>query len=144
MDTMRLMGQADAALREITGCRFPARTGSVLREGEDLAILTTERALTEVLLAARDLEREGIHAKVVALYADRGVDPEILREAGRTGMVFVLDGPEGRRAVGEAFPEGIPFPVRSIHLEAGDPGQGLAATYRTGAEAVYRQVVDAA
>ena len=148
MNTKTLTNQADAALRNLTNCRFQGMTGNVLRDGDDLAILTTDQTAAETLLAARKLDRECVHAKVIAIHTDSGVERNLLREACRTGLVFIVDSPETtgqfRRTMKNAFEELIPFPVRSIRLEAGNPESGLAGRYEAGADAIYTQVVNAA
>ena len=148
MNTKTLANQADAALRNMTNCRFQGTTGTVLREGNDLAILTADQTATEALLAARKLEQECVRAKVIAIHTDGAVKRELLREACRTGMVFVIDSPayteQFRRLMEDAFENTIPFPVRTIRLGAVNADSGLAARYEAGANAIYEQVVNAA
>ena len=148
MNTKTLTNQADAALRNMANCRFHGATGTVLRDGDDLTILTADQTVTEALLAARKLERECVHAKVIAIHTDDAVKRELLLEACRTGMAFVVDSPacteQFRRLMEDAFKNAVPFPARSIRLGAVNADSGLAERHEAGANAIYEQVVNAA
>jgi len=55
----------------------------VLKEGKDVAIVSTGCILLEVLNAARDLERLGISTKVVNMHTIKPIDKEIIQKCAR-------------------------------------------------------------
>ncbi len=92
---------------------------SVLRPGDDLAILTYGTMVDEALQAAYLLEREGISARVLKLNSVRPLDlPPILDAARETRAVLVAEECAGTGCVGQR--------VASALLEAGVAPRALA------------------
>jgi 2-oxoisovalerate dehydrogenase E1 component len=89
----------DGWVAPLTPEHVPLGTASTYLEGRDLTIVTWANGLRLSLRAARRLAARGIHARVVDLrwLAPLPVD-DVLREAGATGRVLVVD--ETRRTGG--------------------------------------------
>ncbi len=71
---------------------FELGKGIVLREGKDVAIITTGLEVSECLLAADILAKEGIEAKVVNIHTIKPLDEELVIEAAKeTGKVVTVE-----------------------------------------------------
>jgi 2-oxoisovalerate dehydrogenase E1 component len=89
----------DGWLAPLSGLHVPVGTARSYHEGRDLTLVTWANGLHLSLRVARRLAARGIHARVVDL---RWLAPlpveDVLREAGVTGRVLVVD--ETRRTGG--------------------------------------------
>jgi len=101
--------------------RFKLGKGVLLREGGDVAVLSTGVQTTQVLEAADLLEQEGIQATVLHLPTIKPLDaPAILEAAERTGAVVtaedhsILGGLGG--AVAEVLSERRPTRMRRVGI----------------------------
>lgn len=97
-------------------CRFAFGKGCLLREGSDLAFVTTGLMTGQALQAAGQLAREGIAARVVHLATIKPLDRELLvAAAAETGAIVtaeehsVVGGLGG--AVAELLAESHPVPM---------------------------------
>ena len=71
---------------------FELGKGIVLREGKDVAIITTGLEVSECLLAADILAKEGIEAKVVNIHTIKPLDEELVIEVAKeTGKVVTVE-----------------------------------------------------
>ncbi len=91
----------------------------VLREGDDLAIVSAGPLLSQVLLAADILESRGYSVLVANMHTVKPVDAEELeRIARRTGRVFVVEEhfPRGGvfGAVAETLAQRYPVPIHPV------------------------------
>lgn len=96
--------------------------GYTLREGSDIAIITTGLMVAECLKAADELLADGIHARVIDMPTIKPLDREIVLKAAReTGMILtaeehsVIGGLGG--AVCELLSEESPCKVRRIGVQ---------------------------
>jgi transketolase len=109
---------------------FPKGKGKLLREGNDVAIIASGIMVAEALLAAVELEKEGIEAAVIDMYSIKPIDRELLEKTARkTGCVVTAEnhnviGGLGS-AVAEALSETCPVPLRRIgvHEQFGQVGK---------------------
>ena len=68
----------DAAVKEMN--TIPLGKGEVLREGDDVAILAVGIMVQNSLKAAEQLEKEGIHARVVNMRFVKPIDTDLMEE----------------------------------------------------------------
>ncbi len=98
--------------------KFEFGKGVVLREGNDIAIFASGGMVHSVLEVAKELEAEGIRARVINIHTIKPIDEEIiLKAAGETRGIFTVEdhsiiGGLGS-AVGEVVAEsGFATPVK--------------------------------
>ena len=63
--------------------RFEIGKGEQLTEGNDVAIIATGLMVNEALIAARALEEEGVHARVINICTIKPLDEEIVIKAAK-------------------------------------------------------------
>ncbi|HSW92156.1 MAG TPA: transketolase family protein [Candidatus Saccharimonadales bacterium] len=107
----------------------------VLREGHDISLLGTGTMTYQLLVVAKLLEKQGIHAEVVHVPTIKPLDEEtILASVRKTGRVLTAE--EAQRAGGfggviaELLGEKLPTPLFRIGMkdrfgESGDPAELL-------------------
>lgn len=105
----------------------------VLREGHDITLLGTGPVTYELLVAARILAGDGIHAEVVHVPTVKPLDEEaILKSVRKTGRVLTAE--EGQVAAGfggtiaELLGEKLPTPIKRVGVndrfgESGQPAE---------------------
>lgn len=72
--------------------RFEPGKGVVLREGKDIAIISTGSILHEALQAVDALKQEGISARLINIHSLKPVDKEIiLKAAAETGGILTVE-----------------------------------------------------
>jgi len=102
-----------------------------VREGSDVALIACGVMVYESLVAARELEKEGISAMVINNHTIKPIDSDTLIEAAkRTGAVVTaeehhLGGGMGS-AVAEVLCQNYPVPMKMVGVEdrfgeSGDP-----------------------
>ncbi len=96
--------------------------GYTLRDGDDIAIITTGLMVAESLKAADELSAAGVHARVIDMPTIKPLDREIVLKAAReTGLILtaeehsVIGGLGG--AVCELLSEEYPCRVRRIGVQ---------------------------
>ena len=100
-------------------CNFKLGKGDVLRDGSDVTIVATGLMLSEALIAADLLEKEGVSAAVINISTIKPIDAELLvKYARKTGCVVTAEehniiGGLGS-AVCEALSEHCPVPVSRV------------------------------
>lgn len=99
--------------------KFEIGKGILVREGSDVAIITTGEISVNVLEAADRLAEKGIHAMVIAMPTVAPIDEEIIKKAAETtGKIvtveehYVVGGLHS--AVCEVCAKVAPVPVKSI------------------------------
>ena len=99
--------------------RLEMGRGIALREGNDVAIVSTGSMVGRSLLAAEELAGEGIHARVLEIHTIKPLDVDLIREAAEeTGAIVtaeehsVIGGLGG--AVAEALCAGCPVPLERV------------------------------
>ena len=128
---------------------FKIGKGITLKEGKDVTLIATGLEVGYTLEAAYQLEKEGIHAKVINIHTIKPLDTElIVNGAKKTGKVVTIEehsiiGGLGG-AVCEALSEQYPVPVKRIGIrdEFGQSGTaiGLLEHYKLDAEGIAEQV----
>jgi transketolase len=111
------------------GSVFEIGKAALLREGSDVTIIASGIEVYEAIQAAKILESEGIHARVLDMFTVKPLDEDaVLRAAAETGAVVtaenhtVIGGLSG--AVAELLVENCPVPMEriGIHDEFGEVG----------------------
>jgi transketolase len=99
--------------------RFEIGKGVVLREGEDVTVVANGVMTHFALLAAEELEKEGISVEVIHMPTVKPIDAElIVKSAGKTGAVVTAEehsiiGGLGS-AVAEVLVENCPVPMERL------------------------------
>jgi transketolase len=118
--------------------RYEIGKALVLREGDDLAIISTGIMLRSSLEAATELENEGIDSRVINISTIKPLDEDVIKNAAKETDAIVtvedsniLGGLGG--AVAEAVSESYPVPIRRVGVRDrfGQTGsmEELAAEY---------------
>lgn len=101
------------------GSSFEIGKGVVLRKGSDVTIVATGILVTEALDASKQLEAEGISARVVNIFTIKPIDKELLIKCAlETGAIVtaenhnIINGLGS--AVAEVLVEGAPVPMERI------------------------------
>lgn len=126
-------------IAKVTGAKTPFSIGkaNILCEGKDVTIVANGPLLFEALLAAKELEKEGVNAEVIDGVSVKPLDGEtILRSAQKTRAVVTAEeaqiaGGLGG-AVAELLGENLPVPVRRVGVldrfgESGEPRELMKA-----------------
>jgi transketolase len=105
----------------------------VLREGGDISLLGTGALTVQLLIAAKQLERQGIHAEVVHVPTIKPLDEEtILASARKTGRVLTAEEAQVAGgfggAIAELLGEKLPTPLYRVGMndhfgESGAPAE---------------------
>lgn len=83
------------------GEQFPFGGSKLLREGEDVTIVSYGDIVFQALLAADELARNGIRADVIDLYSIKPYDREaILASIRKTGALVVAENHQAKNGVG--------------------------------------------
>ena len=98
---------------------FQIGKGEVLRDGTDIAFIANGLMTYEALVAAEELEKEGIHAMVVNMGTIKPLDEELVLEAARKcGKVITAEEHSIIGGLGEAvcavLSEKMPVPVKRV------------------------------
>lgn len=101
---------------------FKIGKGELLTDGEDLTIVSTGIMVYESLLAAEELKKEGISAKVISLPTIKPLDEELLIKAAKeTGRLITVEEHSIIGGLGEAvcslLSRRCPVPVLRIGIE---------------------------
>jgi len=109
---------------------FKIGKAEVFMEGKDVTIIATGPLVYEALLAAHELEKEGIFAEVINLHTIKPVDEKaILESVKKTGAVVTVEEHQIMAGMGSAVAEvlaqNFPVPVEfiGIHDSFGQSGE---------------------
>ena len=100
---------------------FKIGKGMLLRGGNDISFITTGAMTHEALIAAKNLAKEGIDARVINIHTVKPIDKEIIIKAAReTGAIVTAEehqvmGGFGS-AVAEVLAENYPVPMKMIGI----------------------------
>ena len=129
--------------------RFEIGKGILVREGTDVTLAATGLCVDAAILAAKQLEADGISAEILNIHTIKPLDTElIVNSAKKTGKVVTIEehsvvGGLGS-AVCEALSEVMPTPVKRIGVQdvfgESGPAAELLAKYRLDAQGIYEQV----
>ena len=115
-------GRAAVPVFHEEGYDFKVGKGEVLKEGSDIAIIANGVMTYEAILAAQQLEKEGINARVINIGTIKPIDREIVLAAAKECKKIItceehsVIGGLGA-AVCEALEEECPVPVRRIGVQ---------------------------
>ena len=71
---------------------FKVGKAEILKDGRDMTIIVTGRIAADVLKAAKKLEKQGIHGRVVNVHTLKPFDKEaVIRAAEETGAVYTVE-----------------------------------------------------
>ena len=128
---------------------FEVGKGVTLKEGNDLTIVATGLTVSGALDAAKLLEADGIHAKVINIHTIKPIDQELLVKAAKeTGKIFTVEEHSVIGGLGGAVLEAIggiaPIPVyrfgiQDVFGESG-PAAELIAKYKLDGQGIYEQI----
>ncbi|MBQ9420675.1 MAG: transketolase family protein [Lachnospiraceae bacterium] len=130
---------------------FRIGKGEILHEGRDLAIIATGQMTYEALEAAKLLEEEGIHARVVNMCSIKPLDNDMVIAAARDcGKVITCEEHSIIGGLGEAvaglLSERCPVPMRRIGVNDvfghSGPGEELLKQFGLCAEHVAQVARD--
>ena len=102
--------------------KFELGKGVTLKDGKDVTIVATGLMVNEALLAAEELKKDGIDARVINIHTIKPIDREILVKAAKeTGAIVTAEehsiiGGLGS-AVTEVLCEECPVPVLRLGVE---------------------------
>lgn len=106
----------------IPGYRFELGKGATLKEGNDVTIIATGLMVQIAYQAAMELEKEGIHARVIDMHTIKPLDRDIIVKAAKeTGAIVTAEehnviGGLGS-AVSEVITESVLVPVEKVGVE---------------------------
>ena len=127
---------------------FQIGKGEQLTEGSDVAILATGLMVNEALIAAENLKKDGIHARVINLCTIKPLDEEIVLKAAREcGKVITCEEHNIIGGLGEAvaglLSEKCPTVLRRIGVndEFGHSGPAAALLKQFGLSAEHIEEV---
>jgi transketolase len=116
-----------------TDSPFELGKAYVLKEGHDVSLLGTGTMTYQLLVAAKLLEEQGIHAEVVHVPTIKPLDEEtILASARKTGRIVTAEEAQAAGGFGSAVAEflssHLPMPVKRIGMydrfgESGAPNE---------------------
>ncbi|MEG0542284.1 MAG: transketolase family protein [Angelakisella sp.] len=128
--------------------KFEIGKGVTLRQGSDVTIVATGIVVYEAVLAAEELAKQGISARVINIHTIKPIDKELLLAAAKeTGVIVTAEehsiiGGLGS-AVLEAISEECPVPVVRIGVkdEFGHSGKGaeLLVEFGLSAENIVKE-----
>lgn len=124
--------------------------GQIFREGKDLSIIACGVMVSEALIAAEKLSKEGIEAKVINIHTVKPIDEEIIiNSAKQTGAIVTAEEHQIFAGFGSAVSEVIvrnyPVPMEFVGIndtfgESGEPDQ-LMKAYELTAEDIYKKAL---
>lgn len=111
------------------GSKFEIGKGVVLREGGDVTIIAGGALVSEALLAADQLEKDGVSATVIDMFSIKPIDKDlIVKYAGKTGAVVTAENHNVNSGLGDAVAsvlgEYCPTPLKKVAVndEFGEVG----------------------
>lgn len=140
---------AAPVINDETSYQFEIGKGIEVRKGNDLTIIASGLMVSFALEAAKKLEADGIHARVINIHTIKPIDEEIIRKAAKeTGKIVTVEehsiiGGLGS-AVCDVLSESYPVPVKKIGIEdvfgESGPAMELVRKYGLDNEGIYQKV----
>ena len=130
IDYIRLMRKSKDQFYE-EGTSFEIGRASILKEGEDLSVITCGTVcIREALRAAELLEKDGIHVRIIDMFTVKPLDREaVLKAAAETGAIITLENHNIYNGLGSAVAEviaesglSIPFKRMGVPDSVGEVG----------------------
>ena len=129
--------------------KFELGKGVVLREGKDVAIITTGLPVAHCLAAAEKLAADGIEAKVINIHTIKPLDEELVAAAAKeTGNVVTVEEHSVIGGLGSAVCDVLcaQAPAKVLKIGINDtfgesgPAVELVKKYGLDAESIYEKV----
>lgn len=104
------------------GTCFQVGKAITLREGRDITFVATGEPVSRALLAAQQLEAEGLSSRVISMHTVKPLDIEVLIEAARdTGALITVEehsvyGGLGEACAGALLQSGIKVPFKIVAI----------------------------
>lgn len=146
---LRLGRLAVPVINDPENYKFEIGKGVVLSEGSDVAIFATGLEVAETIEAAKMLEADGIHAKVINIHTIKPIDKELVVAAAKeTGKVVTVEEHSIIGGLGsavcdvlsaEAPTKVMKIGVNDVYGESG-PALELIKKYGLDAESIYKKV----
>jgi len=130
------------------GYEFRLGKGLVIRDGSDIALISTGILLSEALGAVKALEKKGISASLVDMASLKPIDSELIRKLAReTGLILTVEEHSVYNGLGsrvaEVVGEEASARVRRLGIDDvfGESGTAseLLAKYRLNSEAIAEE-----
>ena len=145
---IRLGRLAVESFNNSDGYKFEIGKGVTLRDGKDITVIATGLMVSRALEAVRQLEKEGIDARLVNLHTLKPIDREIIVKAAKeTGKIVTVEehnviGGLGD-AVGSVLCEEYPVPLVKIGVNDvfGHSGPAVALLDQYGLNASHVEEV---
>ncbi len=106
----------------VENCPFEIGKATVIKEGSDLTLIAAGTPVVqESLVAARGLEKEGIHARVIDMASVKPIDREkIVKAAEETGGIITVEDHSIKGGLGSAVAEVVveerPVPMKLVGI----------------------------
>ncbi|MDD5669811.1 MAG: transketolase family protein [Candidatus Omnitrophica bacterium] len=123
---------------------FRLGKAQILREGMDVAIIACGIMVSEALIAAENLEKKGINARVVNMHTIRPLDSDMILECARITKGIVVREEHSNigglaSSVDEVTAENYPITVKRVNIkgrfgQSGEPAELLQEYRLTSAE----------
>lgn len=129
--------------------KFELGKGITLKEGSDMTIIATGLCVSESLEAAKLLEADGIHARVINIHTIKPLDEELVVKAAKeTGRIFTVEEHSIIGGLGSAVCDVLsakePTKVTKIGMEDvyGESGPAVELIHKYGldAEGIYKKI----
>lgn len=129
--------------------KFEIGKGVVLKEGNDLTVISTGLCVPESLDAAYQLEKEGVSVKVINIHTIKPLDEELIIAAAKeTGKVVTVEEHSVIGGLGSAVCDTLSANAPTKVLKVGvqdrfgesGPAPELLDKYELNAKGIYRQI----
>jgi transketolase len=128
---------------------FEIGKGQLLKEGNDISIISTGHLTWEALQAAYQMEQEGIHARVINIHTIKPIDIDmIINAAKETGAIVTAEEHQIHGGFGSAVAEVVakyhPVPIEFVGMNDtfGESGKPLELMEKYGMTA--KHIIEAA
>ena len=148
---MRLGRLAVEDVNDPQNYHFEIGKGVVLRDGKDLTIIATGLMVAKALAAAKQLEAQGISARVLNIHTIKPLDKELILQAAKeTGLLITAEEHSIIGGLGEAVCAAVceTFPVPVVRIGVNDefgssgPAEKMLELYGLSTEKIFRVAED--
>ena len=148
---MRLGRLAVEDVNDPQNYHFEIGKGVVLRDGKDLTIIATGLMVAKALAAAKQLEAQGISARVLNIHTIKPLDKELILQAAKeTGLLITAEEHSIIGGLGEAVCAAVceTFPVPVVRIGVNDefgssgPAEKMLELYGLSTENIFRVAED--
>lgn len=130
------------------GYHFKIGKGELIKDGTDIAVISTGIVLNDVLEASRKLEEKGISVKVVNMCSIKPIDEDIIKECAKCGKIVTIEEHSTIGGLGDAVLSVLASnPVPTLKIGANDvfghsaSAQELLHEYGLDTEGIYNKII---